>query len=276
MKALIDGDIFRYKCGFAAESTHYIVHRGDRKYPFDYKREALEFVKGWDEGTYEIEKYVTVDPVSHALGNVKQLLAKVLEATQATEYQFYLTGKGNYREKVAQTKPYKGNRDSLHKPKHFDAITDYLINKHNAIVIEGAEADDAMGYGQTEDTCICSTDKDLNMIPGLHYNWDKDIFYKVSLNDADLWFYCQLLMGDQVDNIQGIPKMGKIKTFKALKDTETVEEMYTSVLQAYEKAELESTLIEMADLLWIQREEGVLWSPPGGTKRLVEENLSES
>ena len=239
MKALIDGDILRYSCGFSVQR------------------------KGQPLG-----------PLEWALGNCKTLIKKILKDTNSDEYQVYLTGKGNYRDKLATILPYKGNRDKLHKPTYYNELTDYLVNVHGAITIDGKEADDEMGieqYGSVlwegekdryDGTCIASIDKDMNMIPGWHYNWNKEVAYLVSPQDAILWFYCQLIMGDRVDNIQGIPRYGPKKAFYILEGCETEEEMYGAVLAAYEVAGIPEQLEENANLLWIQREDGVLWKPP--------------
>lgn len=63
-----------------------------------------------------------------------------------------------------------------------------------------------------EKTVICTKDKDLDMISGLHYNWTKDKEpYEVSEQQALKAFYSQLLTGDRVDNIQGIKGIGNKK-----------------------------------------------------------------
>src|SRR5512139_4038799 len=108
MQALIDGDIIRYSVGFAAED----------------------------------------DPIEYCLHSVKLLLQNIIKESGADSYRLFLTGPGNFREKVAVTKPYKGNRDPLNKPVHYAAIKEYLVKHWNAEVVDGYEADDAMGIEQ--------------------------------------------------------------------------------------------------------------------------------
>ena len=219
----IDGDIIRYSVGFAAEG----------------------------------------DPIENCLHSVKLMIQNILSKTGATEYTVYLTGKNNYRDSIAVTKPYKGNRDSSHKPTYFNEITEYLIAVHGAVVINGMEADDAMGIAQTEDTCIASIDKDMNMIAGWHYNWKRDELYYVDEEEADLFFYKQLLMGDSTDNIVGIPGLGPKTAEKIIAEADNMEDLYWTILEKYaEHYERPfEVMMEMAHLLWIQREEGVLWQP---------------
>lgn len=223
--ALIDGDIVTYSVGFAANK----------------------------------------DPLENALHSVKIMLHKILDATGADSYKIFITGKDNYRNDIAVTKPYKGNR-SGDKPVHYDAIHTYLKDYWNAKVIDGMEADDAMGIAQSKDpstTIICTTDKDLDMISGNHYNWRKEELYKVTQPEADKFFMKQLLMGDATDNIQGVPGIGPKKADRIIDEAENMSDLYWLILETYalhyEKPF--ETMMEMANLLWIQRKKDQLWNP---------------
>jgi len=284
VKALIDADILVYSCGFSAEKPIWRVFINGEDKPratFRYKKELNEWVKavGLADDEYKAAKDIEVGPVSHALSNAKQLIERILLRTGADEYQLYLTGKGNYREEIATILPYKGNRDSSHKPHHYDSIIRYLTENWGAITVEGIEADDAMstaqmsgvynrGFKRYPDTCIATIDKDLDMVPGNHYNWNKDVLYFVDEETAMTWFYAQLIMGDATDNIQGIPGAGKKKAEKVLSSCETEEDMYWAVLDLYQAYystlgyKPMDALIENARLLWMRREEGVNWNPP--------------
>jgi hypothetical protein len=238
MKALIDGDIVVYSCGFASD-----------------KREKQP------DGTVKIIQ----EPLEYALHTVKQLLNRCMERTASTDRQIFLTGKGNYREKVATIQPYKGNRDPAAKPSWYTEIKEYLVKYHDAEIVHGKEADDAMGSAQTEDTCICSIDKDMNMIPGLHYNWKRDTLYNVEPDEAILFFYTQLLTGDRTDNIVGVPGVGPKRAGKIISTGLSEMELYERVRQVYVEVyggHADRYLMENATLLWIQREPDQLWSPP--------------
>lgn len=237
MIALIDGDIIKYSVGFASDS-------GGK-----------------------------TEPVEYALHSVKQLLGSIQTATKAESLEIYLTGTDNYREKVAVTMPYKGNRDRTKKPRWYKEIHDYLVLRKGATVVNGREADDAMGCAQmalsgknNPQTVICTLDKDLDMIPGLHYNWRKDKLYDVSMEEADYFFYKQLLMGDRTDNIAGIPGIGVKKAEKivnvGMSNTEKFDVVYAEYVKKYGASHGYSMLEENANLLWIQREDGVLWQRP--------------
>lgn len=210
------------------------------------------------------------DPLHYQLSNVKRMVHSVLDKTGATHHYGYLTGAGNYREKIATIKKYKGNRDSSHKPVHYDEIRQYLIDVFGAEIVIGREADDAMGckqYADQENCVICTIDKDLNMIPGWHYNWTKETMTWIDLDQADAFFYKQLLTGDPTDNIAGCPGIGEKRAEKILHGLTDNKARFDNVLSnyasVYKDAELGMKMLrENADLLWIQRKENKLWEPP--------------
>lgn len=179
------------------------------------------------------------------------------------EYQGYLTGSDNYRKEIAVTAPYKGNRTQA-RPKHYDLIREYLEKAWGCEVIQGQEADDAIGirayeFDDPEDYVIMSIDKDLNMIRGWHYNFIKDEKYLVNDDEAIKHFYTQILTGDRVDNIVGLKGVGPKKAEKILEDCTTEQEMYDAVLKAYDNDE--KRVLENGQLLWIRRKENQIWSP---------------
>lgn len=181
---------------------------------------------------------------------------------EANEYHFYLTGAGNYRIEEAVTHPYKGNRTQP-KPLHHQFLRDYLVREYDAIMVHGEEADDALGYNQTENTVICSLDKDLDMIPGWHFNFVKWELYYVDEYEAIKNFWTQMLVGDVADNIKGIKNIGPKKAAKLFADKPTPEEMKCIVgLQyAIHEENPEERMTENGRLLWIKRNKNEpLWS----------------
>jgi 5'-3' exonuclease len=73
-------------------------------------------------------------------------------------------------------------------------------------------------------------------------------------------FYKQVLTGDRVDNIPGLKGIGDKKAEKILGEAKTEQDLFTAVLAAYDDDILRMT--EMAQLLWIRRKEGEMWTPP--------------
>jgi len=274
--ALIDGDIIRYQAASVSDKVayHWTGHE-----PIRYKKDALAYGKFHHLDPEKLIKTISPEPVEYCLHTVKAMIHNIMDKTESGSARVFLTGKGNYREDIDSRHKYKGQRPP-HKPTHFGAVGDYLVKTFHAEVIEGMEADDAMGIAQMcgwkevvdidartleyhPYTCICTTDKDLKMIPGWHYNFQKDEKFWVDPDEADRFFYTQLLTGDSVDNIKGIKGVGMKTAEKILQDVTTCTDMYTICLEQYELAGLSYyDLLENANLLWIQREEGVLWTPP--------------
>jgi len=176
------------------------------------------------------------------------------------DYRAWITGKTNFRFEIATTVPYKGNRKDAPKPKHYDALRNHLL-KLGAKMSEGEEADDAVGIASTEGNYwIVHVDKDLDQLPGWHYNPVKDEEYYVTEFEGLYSFYKQILTGDRVDNIEGIRGIGPVKADKILKDCTTERELYDACLKAYDGNS--ERVLENGKLLWLRRAANQMWQPP--------------
>lgn len=181
------------------------------------------------------------------------------------DYSAWITGKTNYRYDIAKTVPYKGNRKDMKKPKHYEYLRDVLVRRLGAIVTEGEEADDAVAIASTENPSawIVHVDKDLDQLPGLHYNPVKCEKYTVTEFEGLRNFYKQILTGDRTDNIEGIHGIGPVKATKILSECKTEQELYEAVWKTYQKNELpQERLLENGQLLWLRRTPGQMWSLP--------------
>jgi 5'-3' exonuclease len=269
MHVWFDGDILKYRCGFAAEKGQYTVtfpaKSGDEvSKTVTYKKEVDEILEKVKPVWHTIEFTRIAEPVENALYNVKNTIKKVLDELEPDGFTVVLSGPTNFRNSIATIKGYKANRDSAHRPVHGPAIVEYLVSNYPHVISVDEEADDVIGYkhyamyqNDPFSSIIASTDKDLDMIPGLHYNFVKLQKYYVSDTVADHNFYKQLLTGDSTDNIQGVPGIGPAKAAKLLADTKRT--MYDIVREVYNNDE---ALLENARLLWIRRKENEIWEPP--------------
>ena len=205
-----------------------------------------------------------------ALARVTELVQDVVFVQlECKEYKAYITGRGNFRNEIAKTVPYKGNRKDMKKPIHYDAIRKHLQEKLGAELIEGMEADDAIAIAATElgdKSIIVSIDKDLDQVAGLHYNFVKQELYEVTEQEGTLNFYKQILTGDRVDNIIGIKGIGPAKASKLLKDCSNALEMYDVCVKAYNDAGEDGVerVTENANLLWLLRHKDQRWEKPVG------------
>ena len=233
---LVDGDIIVYRCGFASHRKQYsFIHEGNQ-YNFRYKKEMVEFMKEKDlpkDYPYEIEE--TVEPLNHTLHSVKTVINDIAQACKADTIEVILSGSPNWRDSLGTLKKYKGNRDEKHKPEHYNEIREYLQKHFNAQVVTGWEADDELALRQTDNTIIASLDKDLDQIPGWHYNWVKQIEYLVTPDDGEYFYWHQMITGDSTDNIIGLPKYGEKAAEKLLATCSSLDEMEEAVRYEYEK-----------------------------------------
>lgn len=200
--------------------------------------------------------------------DIDALMRRILETTGADSHQTFLTGTGNFRYEIYPD--YKANRRGKPNPIYRKAAEEYLREAWGAKLVNGYEADDALGISATvgEVSTICSIDKDLMMIPGTHYNWRKNEFTEVSELEALQSFYRSTLVGDSVDNIFGVKGIGAVKAARWINDVENENDMYNICRALYK----DDTRFHMnCKLLWILREEGGIWRPPVETQHSTEE-----
>ena len=193
------------------------------------------------------------DAEDFVYARAEDLIDNILVNTEATEYRLFLSGKNNFRYTIYPE--YKAHRPK-EKPFWLEKCRQYLIATFNAEVVDGQEADDALGIAQTEDTIICSIDKDLLMIPGRHYNFVKDEFQEVTNDSGMRHFYMQCLTGDRSDNIKGIEQIGPKKAEKILIGCVTEQELFNAVREAYSNDE---EFLMNGRVLWIRRKENEDW-----------------
>lgn len=177
----------------------------------------------------------TDESVEENCRKVKESILKLKRKLGAHRINVHVTqGLKSGRELVASVKEYQGNRKPNPKQERVELIRNYLANLENA-GIDGLkvvrsvvrEADDAMGILQCrelENSCIVSSDKDLWMIPGFHFDAETETIVHTDsfgwLRDGETpsgqskligkgskWFWAQMLMGDRADNIPGLPKL---------------------------------------------------------------------
>ena len=103
-------------------------------------------------------------------------------------------------------------------------IKEHYTKKHGFFTDPNLEADDVVAgvamhilvtSGDPEGYIICSRRKDLQQVPGLHYDYRKQIenndpgIFKVSTTEAHWNFWTQMLTGDDSDNVAGVPGLAR-------------------------------------------------------------------
>lgn len=221
---LIDGDTIAYRCAASCE-------------PRKAEREA-----GNNEPE---EEYV-------AKGRINQIIEKLYNAFPGQETAGWIGGGENFR--YVLYPEYKYERRDKPLPTHLAACREYLVDKYNFKVANGVETDDEIAIHHNDLTIVVSVDKDLRQLAGKHYNFVKDIYDEVSLEQATRNFWAQMLIGDSSDGIPGIPRIGEARAAKLLNSL-IPEEYATEVLSLYQLHDMEHQFAINLRLLGLVRSE---------------------
>jgi hypothetical protein len=270
LQPLVDGDIIRYEIGYASEVGWRAKTQKDESPPFSYVSELL---------------HQRLADISSACNTIKKPRI------------FFTTGR-TFRFDLAKKKPYKGTRIEK-KPFHFDNLTVYMRDIMGAEEVTGIEADDQLAIehiSSNGETILVSRDKDLKQVPGWFYSWELNLqpswgpalitkegslklipsvpaikengvvikkAKPAKLTGTGLaWFYAQVLIGDSVDNIPGLPNTGPVAAFELLQG-KTPAEQLKAVSEAYYREyglveistepEWQDALLEQGRLCWLTR-----------------------
>ena len=142
----------------------------------------------------------------------------------------------NFRYQIAKTKPYKGNRVGVERPKYLIPAKEYIVDNYNGFSIDNMEADDVIASAITKFpySAHAGVDKDIRQVVGWHYNFVKLHWEYTSPEESKLMLNRQVCMGDSQDNIPGLPRIGKVKAAKAVTDPDTAHlqalELYLDVM----------------------------------------------
>lgn len=230
----------------------------------------------------------TVKRTDTALRRFQQEVLKLMFMTQAEDCRIHLTSKrsdkhGRFR--VKAIKPYQGNRKGKAKPPLLEPLRELVtdnstwLDEYTVLLHTDLEADDGMmqdAYRLGENGVIASEDKDLRMTPYPYYALDRGQvmvsqpvgFLTAShtesgnfkcLGQGPIFFWAQMLMGDQADHIQGILRLdgkqcGPVGAYGALKDFTNINDAANFVIDAYRK--INQNVIAEGWLLWLTRWHG--------------------
>jgi hypothetical protein len=187
-----------------------------------------------------------------------------IDPVWSDEQFIYCGGKDNFRYNLCPN--YKANRKAPPEDANlFRPLMQKIIDEGLAIPSDGMEADDMVRIKSTElaslnkEFTVVHIDKDLDCIPGKHYNPRKQEFYEIDVDTADLLYWTQMLKGDPTDNLPGLPKVGPKKAEAMLKGV-PMGRRKSRVLAAYRakygRVDWKEKLLETANGIHILRSEG--------------------
>jgi hypothetical protein len=190
----------------------------------------------------ELDGLVPRKSLEDMQNNARRAAEHFMRLVGATEYRCHVTPSGSTkggRPEQAVQQEYQSGRKGREKPEFLDTIRAFIGQELNGVVHLDQEADDGMAQANysvyVDDTTrgrgydmlrsvIVSKDKDLRMVPGLHWDFDTETVFNVNDRFGDIWidaskstktvkgwgtkfFWAQCLMGDTADSIKGLPAM---------------------------------------------------------------------
>jgi len=232
--ALIDGDVLCY-LSFEPRWLNNVTPQGV----------AVTQLDPLSGRPMRIEKtYTKEEDAAYLKETWQRFQDKVLDIQEklfCDEAMVAVQGPNNYRAKMYPE--YKMSSGRTNKPNEYTKFLPILrklaVQSGLAVPSTGCEADDLLRWWALEaaavgqEVIIASNDKDLLCIPGKHYNIRKDEYITVTQEDADRLYFEQLIKGDPVDNIPGLPGVGPVKATKALANCKTVKEYQETVVGMY-------------------------------------------
>lgn len=218
-----------------------------------------------------------------SLDDVEEVKAAAVREIEELKLKFETTNvvlcftdtDGNFRKVILPS--YKAGRPP--KPLHYYPLRDHLTATYKTYLKPSLEGDDIMGILATHPTLIhgrkiiVSLDKDMATVPGELYNPGKGKLRKVSAEEAEHFFYTQVLTGDPTDNYKGCPGIGPKRAEDILAQTTGADHTWSRIVGAYhEKGLTEADALVQARCARIlhhtdydfKRKEPILWTPPKG------------
>jgi len=262
----LDGDFLPYQIGFVTQRTVYQLesegqHTAGPFLTTRYKRIVNKYLKLNPD--LLVTSYFYVEDPIQVITTLKLHIQNIVKDSRCNRFKVVLSGKTNFRDRIATILPYKENRKGTDKPHHFKLIREWLADKPYTIFSEDEEADDVISKAMMNGYVGASPDKDLNNTPGLHYNFVTKKHYTVTEEEATQNFYKQMLTGDKADNIPGIKGIGPKKSEKLIDSCNSIKEMERVVYGMYTAVYDEpfEAMTEVGQLLYMRREDNEMWEP---------------
>lgn len=164
-------------------------------------------------------------------------ILNIIENTYTVDrYFIFVKGQNNFRYKIFPA--YKSKRPKKHPI--IDTLSKYLVDSFNAVQSHNAESDDYVySYSQHPQflgkSIICSVDKDLRQIPGIHYDYQKNRFIIISEEEGMYNLAIQMIMGDAADGIPGLKGYGIKTAEKIIRRGMSKYQMIKAIFKEYQK-----------------------------------------
>ena len=211
----------------------------------------------WED--FEIYDIQTPEELPNVLHTVKMMIEGLTKTTGIKNKELYIGEGKSFRHGISTLLEYKGTRSSNLIPIHKEAVKEYMIKYHGAIVVKDLEVDDVVIIRGAENhkNLVVSVDKDSMSCPVYLYNpahpewgimncrglgnlwWDKSGKTKKLRGIGRKWLYTQILVGDSVDNIKpnaaSDMQFGEVGAFDVLNECKTDLECFHAIKSVYQQ-----------------------------------------
>lgn len=293
--ALVDGGEVCFRIAAGSQISRWFIYPTDAESEEDwmevykYNKDAVkwmqEYSDGFDRKKKTSDDYILVQKITplserSVIQNTDSFLRTIKHKTKSDEVivVFGHPDGNNFRDDLATIRDYKTGRGP--RPFHHATVKNYCLEDKQTYTSTGHdfEDDDVLAILHNEwtdkdtEAVICSHDKDMLQVPGLHYHTDKQVVFTVSEVEGLRSFYKQLYTGDGTDTIPGFKEVtgvnkdlkGVLPHIDALVGEEAmydyVFEKYLAALQAGCKnrycsppSDLDCILWEIGNLLYLRR-----------------------
>ena len=191
--------------------------------------DSICFIAHWDSDNKSFDK-----PIEDIYKSVDQIISNIIINTKCSKYIGFV-GMTKDVERTMVYSEYKANRKDRQPLEHLKDVKLYMVDKWKFNPLYGIEADDVVNSVRyrLEDCIICAIDKDLLKLEGTHYNYKKNEWVTTDEDEANLYFWQSMVIGDSADNIKGLEGKGKAFADKLLLNVDDLESMRTLVFDEY-------------------------------------------
>jgi len=271
-RVLIDGDIFIHMACWQKPISK--ANQETLQTRINEEKEFGNFDKASElESSLETAKLTYQPTIEKAQERFSHFMKTSLEANYTDEFSMAIgNSSDNWRKLIhPEYKLQKARTGGKARAPYIQDLREWAVKKYKGHYCEGYEADDAIRCWATrlgiDNYVICSVDKDLNLIPGQHYDPKTEDsskrFWYMEPNDSAMFFWEQMLMGDSIDNIPGIRGIGPKKTKTLLAPCKNEQDCKEVVVNQYALTygdEGYKKLLFNGQLLHIWRTKGDIWS----------------
>jgi 5'-3' exonuclease len=168
--------------------------------------DSIVFIAHWDSDNKTYDK-----PLEVIKQSIDSIISSILINTKVNKYLGYVGyTKAQFR---YDTYPeYKANRKDREPLPFYKEAKQHMVDHWQFIPLHGIEADDVVNMLRIkiDNSFICAIDKDLLQLEGTHYNYKTNEWVTTSKQEADLFFWKSMIIGDSTDNIKGLEGKGKV------------------------------------------------------------------